>query len=430
MIDYHFSWHADGQLSGERNTDFELVQAHLMARHGDRSPVYLYVIGSPLYYDCGLQDNNDGSRWTRLKDFPKPRKLSFRNKRTYYTNQPIFPGARSKPCGMGKLTRTGYYQHKALGLQMWKKYSKALLLHNMTDQALVKSMFVQSTDYSRTIHSAASFLLGFLPDRQSLRNDVIIHVSPDIALEAPPPGITAVLPSCEHLRSFRAVEVKETGYYETERTKYHPLFERLSHMFHLNIDNQPIINKVFDSIRTRGCHASNNPLPCYENDCLDYDFSNKLFDFSDWAFVNDVTPNASMVGSQPFLRHSVLGLMEELIQGKDSARKFILSLGHDTGMTDLLMALGVRLDKQMPYASRISFELWKARNANILDKSAYYVRILFNGSPITHKLVAWRAGMVDNQSSELLLYSEFERYLTSGPYRDIQSYNKACRNQS
>ena len=199
-------------------------------------------------------------------------------------------------------------------------------------------------------------------------------------------------------------------------------------MFHLDMDNQPLINKVFDSIRARGCHVSNDPLPCHGSDCIDYNFANKLFDFSDWAFANDVALNGSMVGSIPFLRHSVLGFTDEMIRERKNARKLILSFTHDSTITDLLMALGVSLDVQMPYASRVSFELWKAKNADISAKSAYYVRVLFNGSPITHRLTPWRAVMMNNQSSQLLAYSEFEHYLTTGPYRDVQSYNKACGN--
>lgn len=425
MMDYHFSWHQDGKLSGKGSADFELAHVHIMARHSDRSPVYTYVIGSPVYYDCGLEDNGDGSQWTRLKDFPSPRKIDFDGETTYNTLFPIFPGARSKRCGMGKLTRTGFYQHKALGLQMWRKYSTALHLHNATDEVVVRSTFVQSTDTTRTMQSAAAFMLGFLPDRQSLRKQILIHVLPGVTLEAPPPWIRPVFPSCRHYWSFHKAQLKKTRYFDTERTKYHILFEQLSHMFNLNIDNLPLITKVFDSVRTRGCHLTNDPLPCYQGKCMDYDFANKLFEFMDWAFANDCTTNASIVGSLPFLRHSLLPLMAEVVRGREDAKRFVLSVGHDNTMTNLLKALGVSLDGQMPYASRISFELWRRKSAKSL---VFYVRVLFNGSPITHRLAPWKAVLSASLPSELLAFSEFERYLTTGPFNDIKSYTKACRN--
>ena len=424
MIEYHFSLDRDGSLPGGKGVNFELVQAHIVARHGDRSPVHTYKVGSPVFYDCGLQDNGDGSRWTRLRDFPRPRKVEFGNQTIYYAKQSIFPGASSKHCGVGKLTRTGYYQHKALGAQMWKMYSKALGLHNLTGEMFGRSVYVQSTDLTRTMHSAAAFMLGFVPDRQSLRKHIVIHMSPGDRLEAPPPGVTPILPSCTHYKAFHNQEVRESDFFEIERTKYHPLFERLSRMFRLDVDNLPLVTKVFDSVRTRGCHDSNNPLPCYEDDCIDYNFANSLFDFSDWDFTTyNSLPISSFVGSLPFLRHSLLGLMQKLISG-ERRTKFILSTSHDSHMTELLQALGVKLDKTMPYASRIVFELWKAKDVVVADKSAYYIRVLFNGSPITHRLAPSRT------DSELLAYSEFEQYLTTGSYRDLQSYNKACSNQS
>lgn len=422
MMRYHFSLDRDGKLSGEGN--FELVHAHLVVRHGDRSPVHPYTVGAPLRYECGLEDIGDNARWRRLEDFPKPQSLEWENKVTHYARYPIFPGGQSKGCGIGKLTRTGFYQHRGLGHQMWKKYSRPLYLRNLSDQALVESMYVQSTDTSRTIRSAAAFLLGFLPDRKSLRKQVTIHVSPDIRLEAPPPGVAPVLHSCKHYWAFHDAQVREkTDYFQVERTK-HPLFERLNSMFALELDNQPIIHKVFDSVRTRGCHNSSHPLPCSgAGRCIDYKFANKLFEFSDWAFARHCSENESLVGLLPFLRHSMLALMEQVVtQDRESAKRLVLSFAHDNIMTFLLMSLGVRLDGQMPYASRIAFELWRDKGAaRTAGKAAYYVRVLFNGFPVTHRLNAWRTG-------ELLAYSDLEKYLTTGPYRDTQSHSKVCGN--
>lgn len=407
-------------------TDFELVQVHIVARHGDRSPSNLYI-GSPVFYDCGLVEGRDDARWTRLNDFHRQSLHQEGRGKTHFVRFPIFPGGSSKQCGLGQLTRTGFYQHRALGLQLWKRYAAALF-QNFTKRLIADSMYVQSTDMSRTIQSAAAFLLGFLPDQQSLRRMVIIHVSPGMRLEAPPPSITRVFEPCKYFSSFHKARLKETDYYNIERMKYHPLLERLSHMFHLDISNQPIVGKVFDSIRTRGCHSKDSPLPCYHDHCIDYDFANKLFDFSDWAFTNAYTQNSSLVGLLPFLRHSVLALMEEVLQRREGAKKFVLSLGHDDVMTELLVALGIHIDYKMPYASRITFELWRAKDATLSDESAYHVRVLFNGKPVTHRLTAWKAIVADSLYSEFLGYSAWESYLVSGLYRHTQSYNKACGN--
>lgn len=423
---HEFASAQDGVLSDEEMDMYELVQVHIVTRHGDRSPVHPYIIGSPVFYECGLVDDHTGwIGWTGLRDFPSPQTLSHGEERAhYFSRHSLFPGTTSRQCGIGKLTRIGFHQLRALGFMLRMRYAEALL-GNFTDEVVVKNIYAQSTDFPRTVQSAAAFLLGFLPDQPALRKLLTIHFSPGDRLEAPPPGITPLFQPCKQYFTFCEDELKKTNYYKTEKTKYHPLLEKLMHMFYLGTSNQPIIVKLFDPIATRGCHARNDPLPCYNEQCMDYDFANKLFAFSDWTFSNAGTEDSSLVGSLPFLRHSVLGLMEEAVQDLDESRKFILSTSHDSSMTKLLLAFGMRLEQQMPFASRITFELWRDKTAVVVDKSSFQVRILFNGEPITHRLTLL---VQDSYNSHLLPYSIWESFLLTGTYRDTQSYDEACRN--
>jgi hypothetical protein len=258
-----------------------------------------------------------------------------------------------------------------------------------------------------------------------LRRKVTIHVSPGARLEAPPPGIKQVFKPCQQYVSFRKEDLARTDYYKIEKTQYHPLIEKLCHMFRLHeVQNMPIVTQLLDSIATRGCHARDDPLPCYNGRCLDYVFANKLFDFSHWAFSHAFTEHSSMVGLMPFLRHSLLGLMEAVTKGEREAKRFILSLAHDAMMTQLLLALGIQLDNWMPYASRITFELWRSK-ATSLNAGKFFVRVLFNGSPITQQLAAWQDS---HTVSDFLPYHMLKRYLETGRYRDTKSYNHVCFN--
>ena len=133
-------------------------------------------------------------------------------------------------------------------------------------------------------------------------------------------------------------------------------------------------------MRTRGCHVSNKPLPCYEDDCIDYNFANSLFDFSDWDFTTyHSLPNFSLVGSLPIYTHAEIDFGR-----KKNQIHFSLLV-----MITLLLALGVRLDKKMPYEV---FELWKVKDVVVADKSVCYI----NGSPITHRLAPSRTSNTDS----------------------------------
>ena len=429
-LDKQFSSFLDGVLPNNAPEKYELVQVHIVARHGDRSPNNPYaVFGSSVFYECGLVENDQNVSWEGLRDFPHMQSLHYGTEKTHSVYHSLYPGANSRRCGMGKLTRIGYHQLRALGHMMNKNYAAALLDNFTGDlSTITESIYVQSTDYSRTLRSAAAFLLGFLPNQQKLRNVIVIHVSPGSLLQAHPPGTSLVYRACKRLASFQESQLKKSKYYETEKTQYHPRLEKLSSMFHLNTENLPIITSLFDSIATRGCHVKDSPLPCYQDNCMDYAFANKLFEFVDWTFGNRYTQQSAIVAMLPFLRHSLLGLMEEMVHKKrENPYRFILSVTHDTTMTQLLLALGIRLDKWMSYASRINFELWKTKgDINADEEAAYMIRVLFNGLPVTHRLAAWKMAKNNGLHEEFLPYKYWEDYIMTGKYRDIQSYNKVC----
>lgn len=416
----------EGVLPGDLNNSYELVQVHILARHGDRSPATPYVVGATVFYECGLVEMWRDSSWGRLQDFPPLKGLQHEDELLYSIHQTLYPGYNSKQCGIGKLTSQGFHQHKALGMQIRRKYTK--LFGNSTGHRLAQSIFVQSTDVPRTIQSAAAFMLGFLPDQRTLRRLITIHVSPGVKLQAPPPGISRVFKPCRNFPSFRKRELEEnSNFFEIEKKKYHPLLEDFCHKFGLhNVQNRPIITKIFDSIWTRGCHIQESPLPCYNDQCLDYHSAKKMYEFADWAFTNIRTRDSSLVAMLPFLRHSVLGLMEGVVRENNDLKRFVLSLSHDSTMTRVLIALGMHLDKCMPYASRITFELWKSKMGVGAGEGKFHVRVLFNGMPITHELSALQQTGSDHP--ELLPYSAWKRFMEYGKYRDTQFYDQACGN--
>ena len=413
----------EGRLEGNHVYDsLELVHTHVMIRHGDRTPVYIYKIGYPIFYECGLTDTR--LNWKGLKDFPQVVPLP-PSAKLYNRFLKLYPGVNSKRCGLGMLTQMGFKQHRSLGSLLQTRYSK-LLGNFSSGHFLSRDIFAHSTDMSRTIQSAAAFLLGFLPDSAAIRRATWIHVSPGTVNHKPPPGIQNIYPSCHDYYNYHDADLEKNGYYRTEKTMFHQLLTKLCQMFHITDPKEPIMVKFFDHFMTRGCHNRNDPLPCFGHQCVDFPFALKLFDFNDWSWSHKLPTNSSIIRLLPFLRHSVLEPMLKIASHDTTTHKaddpysfkFMLTLSHDDTLMMLLNALGYRLDDWIPYASRIVFELWRGQSSK-----EHYVRVLFNGEEITQKITPG-----SGKSGRLIKLDDWRDFLTTGVYRDLDAYNKVCGN--
>ena len=214
------------------------------------------------------------------------------------------------------------------------------------------------------------------------------------------------------------------GYYSTEKRVWHPLMERLCDMFNLPNRNEPIIQDLFDHIAVRACNS--RLLPCNnQGKCVDYTFAKKLFDFTDWSWSHRYPPNSSTLVAMTFIRHTLLDMMDNAINHRSPDMKFMLSFAHDSTLVRVLAALGIVLDEWVPYASRIVFELWRKRDSK---QDLYYVRILFNGKPITNRVPMLQQYQRTREETGLNLvqFSALKEYLTTGKYRDVESWLSTC----
>lgn len=413
----------EGTLSPSAAERFQLVQVHIIARHGDRTPATSgYKIGTqPVDYECGLVDNDP--KWLGLKDFPPRKSLSFTSSNAMLD---LFPGTESKRCGVGSLTFEGFKMEYSLGALMQQQYTQFI-----GERIDVDKVFTHSTDYRRTIQSAGAFLLGFLPDDPLVRQKAVIHTSAFTMLQCPPTGIRPTYwYNCERYLSFLHKDRIRSGYF-TEEKKRHYLVEKLCDMFEIHKRNEPIITDLFDHFLTRGCHTpvaadGTGFLPCNkQGECVDCTLAVKLFEFADWTWRHKHPLNSSIVAMLPFLKHSVVDIMENAINHQEPIKKFMLSFAHDTTIAQLLVSLGSTLlpNEWMPYASRIVFELWKN---NAQSDTQYYVRVLFNGEPITNKILFSQPRSVVEKDHQLVLFSTWKEHLMTGNFRDINSYNEIC----
>lgn len=417
----------EGTLEISTSNQYELVHVHIVARHGDRTPVSNLKLGSKVYQECGL--TNDLFNWKGLDDFPPPLILSSQGSNFHIQ---LNPGSQKRECGdikgIGMLTALGYKQLALLGKLMQEKYEHftSNIVHDI--KSLKSAVYVQSTYVLRTIHSLSAFMLGFLPDSADLRRATTIHVSPGTLLESPPMDIQRVYHHCNGYRKLWEENLAHSGYTMEENKRRQPV-DDLCNMFKLGNKCKFLsIPKVFEQLSIRGCHQPSDVLPCARQNgpCVTYSQALELFQLTDWVWSNRYPLKSSTIALIPFLNHSILTPMQQVIQEYSiqqstplaGSYKLMVSLTHDKTITMMLRTLGVPVKEWIPYATRVVFELWKQRASSVFS-----IRILLNGAVVTNQCGAWRNKM----PQELVSFPIFRDFLTSGNYMDLNLYNKICR---
>ena len=418
----------EGKLSQPLHFDletFDLVHVHVVIRHGDRTPAMEKpTIGHPgIKYKCGVggvvhHSESWGAHrpnlWEGLRDFPPLSPVGLSGVRNGGLR--LHPGPVNKTCGVGDLTARGLLQLHNLGTLLQMSYGQLFPGMDMTTD-----IHVQSTDFRRTIRSSGAFLLGFIPNVSKIREMVKIHVEPGSLNQAPPTGIPLTYKPCRLLRKLRETEKKRRGYYRQEK-KYHWMYEKVVKLFNLTVTPPGVQwTDLFDQFATRGCHALNSHsiLPCTkEGVCISCRLGEGMFDYADWSMSQKYPPNSSLVAVTPFLKHSLLDPIERIIAGDLPSLKYriMLTFTHDSMLNRLLKALGLPLKEWIPYASRLSFELWK--RVDFLGQVEYFLRVLFNGKVVTHEFP-----FSDEDDGEIVTFSKFKENVAPV---DPWAYDKLC----
>ena len=424
----HMEITQEGQLVKPYH-DFEtldLVHAHVVIRHGDRTPALAKVsIGHPsVNYKCGVggivhRSETWGAHrpnlWEGLRDFPPLYPVGSDNIRNGGLR--LHPGPVNTTCGVGDLTARGLLQLHNLGTLLQMSYGQLFPGMDMTTD-----IHVQSTDFRRTIRSAGAFLLGFVPNDAKIREMVKIHVEPGSVNQAPPDGIPLTYNPCRMLRKLRDAENEKRGYYAREKY-FHWMYDKVVKFFNLSVTPYIQWTDLFDQFLTRGCHAfdSHSVLPCTkEGACIDCRLGKGMFDYADWSITSKYPSNASLVAATPFLKHLLLEPIEKIIAGGQPSLKYriMLTFTHDSMLNWLFKALGLPLKEWAPYASRLSFELWKG--TPFLEAPKYFLRVLLNGKVVTHE---FPFSDNDEESNEIVDFADFKKNIV--PVNQW-AYNKLC----
>lgn len=119
-----------------------------------------------------------------------------------------------------------------------------------------------------------------------------------------------------------------------------------------------------------------------QDGCIDQSQITTLMAYTHWYGLKEA--NSKNMKKQGLLRsygliRNIVNYMLKMISGDKT--KFVLYSGHDKTMQFLLAALNINLETSfIPYAARLSFEVYKSLTAQ------YYFRLIYNGHDITRQI--------------------------------------------
>lgn len=385
------------RLAG-RHGNFELFAVGIVIRHGDRSAIHSLPAAPATHaaprWRCTPPAGHEAERlWPQLSSSFVVRSLRY-NARLARSLEPLLaPDGVS--CEPGQLTPRGFEQHLHIGRHLATRYGPLLdELAQLAAQPHVRGansssiVFARSTDYRRTLLSAAGLLLGLLGGTPSLAPTALrpldLHTEEDelkdvmhgvgLASSSKGGGERVRRGNCPAAAEAAAAQLRT---WLPDRGAW----AKVVKMFGPGVST----TGVADATYARACHRM--PPPCTEAGCVDAALAAQLWRDADRHYCErfagaDGGLRASSLSMLPLLKE-VVSRLEAAARG--DGPRLVLFSGHDTVIAPLLGALGAFSDPATcswpPYASHLVFELWRPRGAG-----ATHVRAVFNGEPITSRL--------------------------------------------
>lgn len=352
----------------------ELVQVQVVTRHGDRTPIQ-YPLTDPIPWSCELQPTlglNTVEELVYEKDyleaFPLP-------PAPVPSGYPYLPPS----CLTAQLTLRGQDQLVDLGSAMRDKYVDALglLPPRLADPGL---LFARSSDVSRTLESAQSFLLGLYPeDTRPDDLSIPLYVRPP-PLENIQPDETRCPALMEQIVRFTAsprfpalVEPQLDLLGRVAAALGLPFdpgeepFASAASRARLAVQIQAILTAM-DNSYARLCHDRPLQAGITPPDTVAMRRFADQMTASLWTFE---PPKTVRLGIGSFLV-DIAARQGVAVAGEPGAPLALYS-AHDATFWPLLAILGVPNDVEIPYGAHLAFELWRG------PEGGYRVAVDFGG---------------------------------------------------
>lgn len=334
------------------NSSLSLHQVVLMFRHGDRT-----IAGStPCWpndtavYKCTLTDTSIPNQ-SRTSTTTNVNRLY---RKVYMDNRNYFPGN----CMTGQLTDRGYHQEVENGA-MYRDYLVEKL-NFMPSSFNPNEVFARADDQQRVIQSLESFLLGMYPPGDNEQQIMNIHT-----MDYDNDTMTINTAMCPAWNNYYNAMKTSPEYLEHLQKYTYPLIEKLEAVLGVSGMKPNDLDHLFDCMTVHLCHEFGIPVS-YEL----YELVKAEANWQKWAqytYPNRTVNSQVGIG---FLIQEMYEWMELGVSGQQFP-KMVLVAGHDTTLMPIMAAFGVYQPAWVPYASRVSWEVYKD------GSGAFHVRMLF-----------------------------------------------------
>ncbi|CAF0743944.1 unnamed protein product [Adineta steineri] len=303
----------------------QLVGTHIIFRHGERSPSYLYPTNP-----------NSPDIW--------------RN-------------------GLGQLTVRGQLQHISLGQYIRERYS------NLINSTYVASeITIRSSDYDRTLMSAYSNLVGLYSSSENieLSKDLTLANMWPKTLPWQPIPVHTVPRSLDHLMGISTCdryeelvdELRQSSRIQSLNREFQDLFNYLEKHANQSIEDIFIAWDIADTVLIEDIY---NVTPSWVTPSI----SQQLRQLEDLCFYHlFYSSEINRLRGGPLLR-DILQNIENLITNNVNGRKAKIYSGHDTSIAPVLAFLGVNHVHQPPFASALFFDLYQQ------DDQSYAIQLQY-----------------------------------------------------
>ncbi|XP_071840255.1 2-phosphoxylose phosphatase 1-like [Apostichopus japonicus] len=400
---------------------YRLRSVHVLARHGDRTPLENGKTGklAPFQFECSLTEANKKIGSIHMEKFLRVMQSSSKDVNSLDQEMKSLilriPLRNSRvACYASQLTPHGWVQHMRLGDFLKKRYWKQLQLSS--EHGATQKLAIKSTQSPRTIQSAIAFLFGFLPKFSVLDVSKIKRSdSPTFCSER-----NCHCGAVDKLRE--SVVDRYHSFHKEENTKN--LSSRVSRLMYVEdpLYSVPNPSRLIELLTARACHHS--ALPCTENGCVDEAMFEQVFQEVDSisgklrAGGNSSAELYGRLAMHPLL--STISLtMRYIDRGQNNLPRFYLYMGHDITLTPFLDALGM-VYPWPGYASRVVIEHWYHSDS---EQSA--IKILYNGVDVTYK-VSFCAEVLNTDG--LCPFEAYYKFIDTDNLRvfNAMTYDEAC----
>ncbi|XP_058460878.1 prostatic acid phosphatase [Malaya genurostris] len=308
----------------------ELIFAHVLYRHGDRTPVDPYP-NDPW---------KDPSHWTT---------------------------------GWGQLTNAGKHRHLELGRWLRNRY-QGLLQTTYTNNEI----YVRSTDVDRTLMSAESNLAGLYPPNGADVWDSAIQWQP-IPVHTIPEPLDEVLSARKPCPAYDNAlrKYKSSDEFQQYNKSLEPIFQYVSANSGRKIDSPTGAQFLYSCLHIET--LNNFTLPEWTKKV----YPEPLRSIGARAFaIKTNTPQLARLKTGPLVKE-ILQRFQDKASGKlKPDRKLWMYSAHDVTVANLLNTLQLFELHNPPFAACVLLELYRTGNSNAPYVSIYYKNTTAEPEPL------------------------------------------------